>query len=192
MAEDTKIRCEWCMGDDLYEAYHDNDWGVPLHDDRLLFEAIILDGAQAGLSWITILRRRENYRAAFDNFDIATVAAYDEDKIAALLQDAGIIRNKAKVRSAVTNAQAALKIQAEFGSLDKYMWSFVGGKPMVNAFKTMSEIPTESEESRAMSKDLKKRGFKFVGPTICYALMQAVGMFNDHTVDCYRYGEVEL
>jgi DNA-3-methyladenine glycosylase I len=190
MAEDTKIRCEWCMGDDLYEAYHDNDWGMPLHDDRLLFEAIILDGAQAGLSWITILRRRENYRAAFDNFVIATVAAYDEDKIAALLQDAGIIRNKAKVRSAVTNAQATLKIQAEFGSLDKYMWSFVGGKPIVNAFKTMSEIPTESEESRAMSKDLKKRGFKFVGPTICYALMQAVGMFNDHTVDCYRYGEV--
>ena len=181
------IRCAWSVGDPLYEAYHDEEWGVPVHDDRLLFESIILDGAQAGLSWITILRKRENYRKVFDNFDVATVAGFSEDKIVELLQNAGIIRNKAKIRSAVTNAQAALRIQEEFGSMDTYLWSFVGGTSVINRWKTMAEIPTESKESMAMSADLKKRGFKFVGPTICYAFMQAVGMVNDHVVDCFRY-----
>lgn len=181
------IRCDWSVGDPLYEAYHDQEWGVPIHEDRLLFESIVLDGAQAGLSWITILRKRENYRKAFDNFDIASVASFDEGDIARLLQNPGIIRNKAKIRSAITNAQAVIRIQDEFGSFDTYMWSFVGGKPIINRWKTLAEIPTETEDSRTMSAELKKRGFKFVGPTICYAFMQAVGMVNDHVVDCFRY-----
>jgi DNA-3-methyladenine glycosylase I len=160
---------------------------VPEHDDRKLFEMLILEGAQAGLSWSTILNKRAAYREAFDGFDPQVVARYDEDKIQELLANPGIVRNKLKVRSAVQNAQAFLEIQAEFGSFDAYIWQFVGGKPKVNAWKVMSEIPAETEESRAMSKALKKRSFNFVGPTICYAFMQAVGMVNDHVVDCYRY-----
>jgi DNA-3-methyladenine glycosylase I len=183
-------RCAWPGEDPLYLQHHDEEWGVPVHDDRRLFEMLILEGAQAGLSWITILKRRENYRRAFDNFDPKVVAAYDEAKIQALLQDEGIIRNKLKVRGAVKNAQAFLDIQKEFGSFDNYIWGFVGGKPKVNRFRSLGEIPAQTPESEAMSKDLKKRGFTFVGPTICYAFMQAVGMVNDHTIDCFRYQEL--
>jgi len=170
--------------------YHDEEWGVPVHDDVRLFEMLVLEGAQAGLSWITVLRRREGYRKAFDGFDPGKVAGYDEKRIEELLQDEGIIRNRRKVESAVRNARAFLEVQEEFGSFDAYIWSFVGGKQKKNAWKTMKEIPAETGESKAMSRDLKKRGFNFVGPTICYAFMQAVGMVNDHTVDCYRYQEV--
>ncbi|MCP4152499.1 MAG: DNA-3-methyladenine glycosylase I [bacterium] len=185
-------RCQWAPQDKpLYVKYHDEEWGVPLHDDHRLFEAIILDGAQAGLSWWTILNRRENYRKAYDNFDPVKIAAYDENKIQELLQNKGIIRNKLKIRSSVTNAQACLKIIEEFGSLDKYLWGFVNGETIVNRWKSMKELPISSKESDAMSKDLKKRGFKFVGTTILYAFMQATGMFNDHTVDCFRYKEVD-
>ncbi len=187
----TLTRCAWGIGSDpLYTAYHDQEWGVPVHDDRRLFEFLVLEGAQAGLSWATILRRREGYRAAFDNFDVATVAAYDEARIAALLADPRIIRNRRKVESAVNNARAFLRVQAEFGSFDAYMWRFVGGQPKINAWRTLSEIPAETDESRAMSRDLKARGFSFVGPTICYAHMQAVGMVNDHTTDCFRYAQL--
>jgi DNA-3-methyladenine glycosylase I len=182
-------RCKWCMGDPLYEAYHDEEWGVPIRDDQRLFEHLVLDGAQAGLSWITILRRRENYRRAFDDFDITKVAVYDEHKINELLQDSGIIRNRQKIRSAINNAKMTLQIQEEFGSLAAYLWVFVDGKPIVNTWETDSEIPAETERSRAMSKDLKKRGFSFVGPVICYAIMQAVGMVNDHVITCFRYKE---
>jgi DNA-3-methyladenine glycosylase I len=186
------VRCAWSVGDPLYEAYHDKEWGVPVHDDRRLFESLVLDGAQAGLSWITILRKREDYRKAFDSFDIATVASYGTDKIHELRQNPGIVRNRAKIQSAVTNAQAAMRVQEEFNSLDAYLWSFVGGVPIINRWTTMADIPTESKESRTMSADLKKRGFKFVGPTICYAFMQAVGMVNDHVVDCFRYQQCML
>ncbi len=186
----TITRCAWAGTDPLYVAYHDTEWGVPVHDDRLLFEFLVLEGAQAGLSWSTILRKRENYRAAFDNFEPAIVAGYDEAKIAALLADPGIVRNRLKIRSAVTNAQAFLKVQAEFGSFDAYIWQFVGGQPKINILHTMAEIPAETEESRVMSKDLIRRGFRFVGPTICYAHMQATGMVNDHTTDCFRYREL--
>ncbi len=182
-----KPRCEWAGSDPLYIAYHDEEWGVPVHDDRDLFEFLILEGAQAGLSWITILKRREGYRAAFDNFDVEKVAAYDEDKIAALLQDERIIRNKLKVRAAVKNAQAYILVQQQFGSFDNYIWGFVCGQPKVNCFKTLDDVPAYTPESEAMSKDLKKRGFTFVGPTICYAFMQACGMVNDHTADCFKY-----
>jgi DNA-3-methyladenine glycosylase I len=184
------VRCEWAGTDPLYMAYHDEEWGVPVHDDRLLFEFLVLEGAQAGLSWITILRKRENYRRAFEGFDPQVVAGYDEGKVEALLGDAGIIRNRLKVRSAVQNAQAFLRVQEEFGSFDAYIWQFVGGSPVKNAWRKMSEIPAQTEESRAMSKDLVRRGFRFVGPTICYAHMQATGMVNDHTVDCFRYEQV--
>jgi DNA-3-methyladenine glycosylase I len=188
---DDKIRCGWVPTDKpLYIKYHDEEWGVPLHDDQKLFEAIILDGAQAGLSWYTILQRREFYRKAYDNFHIETVAAYSQEKIQQLLQDPGIIRNRLKVAASVSNAQACLKIREEFGSLDSYLWQFVGGNPKVNHWKSLKEVPATSPESDAMSKDLKKRGFKFVGSTICYAFMQACGMVNDHTVDCFRYHEV--
>ena len=180
-------RCEWAGSDELYNDYHDNDWGVPVHDDRKLFEMLILEGAQAGLSWRTILTKRENYLKAFENFVPAIVAAYDEIKVQELLNNPGIVRNKLKVRSAVSNAQAFLEVQEEFGGFDKYIWGFVGHKPIINAWKDMREIPAKTSESEVMSKDLKKRGFKFVGPTICYAFMQAVGMVNDHTVDCFRY-----
>ncbi len=183
-------RCGWAGDEPLYLDYHDNQWGVPLHDDQALFEMLILEGAQAGLSWRTILTKRENYRAAFDQFDPIKVAAYDEKKIQELLNNPGIVRNKLKVRAAVTNAQAFLKVQNEFGSFDEYIWGFVNHKPILNQWKTLREIPDKTPEAEAMSKDLKQRGFKFVGPTICYAFIQAVGMVNDHTVDCFRYQQL--
>lgn len=183
-------RCSWPGADEIYIDYHDKEWGVPVHDDRKHFEFIILDGAQAGLSWITILKKRKNYREAFDNFDPEKVAKYDEKKIKELMQNKGIVRNKGKIEAAVYNAKAFLEIQREFGSFDKYIWQFVGGKTIKNSWKSEAEIPTKTPESEAMSKDLKKRGFKFVGPTICYAYMQAAGMVNDHIVDCFRYNEV--
>lgn len=183
-------RCEWSEGDPLYIEYHDTEWGLPLHDDQKLFEMLILEGAQAGLSWITVLKKRPAYREAFDHFDAKKVARYDETRIAELLDNPGIIRNKLKVNSAVSNAQAFLKVQQEFGSFDAYIWQFVGGEPIVNRWTSMAEIPAETPESHAMSTDLKARGFKFVGPTICYAHMQATGMVNDHVVDCFRYEEI--
>jgi DNA-3-methyladenine glycosylase I len=185
----AKKRCQWAGNDLLYVNYHDEEWGVPVHDDRTLFEFLILEGAQAGLSWITILRKREAYRKAFSGFDPAKVAPYRKDRIERLLKDPGIVRNRLKVESAVSNAKAFLKVRKEFGTFDAYLWQFTGGKPIQNRFKTMREIPAHTAESDAMSKDLKKRGFKFVGSTICYAHMQAVGMVNDHTVDCFRYRE---
>ncbi len=178
------IRCGWSLGSDVMMAYHDQEWGVPVHDDRLLFEFLVLEGAQAGLNWLTILKKREGYRRAFDNFDVQKVAAYGDEKIAALLQDPGIIRNRLKIQAAVTNARAFLRVQDEFGSFDRYIWSFTGGQTIVNHWHSMSEIPATSPESDAMSKDLIRRGFKFVGSTICYAHMQATGMVNDHIVTC--------
>jgi DNA-3-methyladenine glycosylase I len=179
-------RCAWAKGD-LYIAYHDTEWGVPVHEDRRLFEFLILEGAQAGLSWITILKKRENYRRAFDNFNAEKIAAYKAAKIKQLLADEGIVRNRLKVESAVLNAKAFLKVQAEFGTFDRYIWGFVGGKSVRNRWRTTKEVPARTELSDAMSQDLLKRGFKFVGSTICYAFMQAVGMVNDHTVDCFRH-----
>ena len=179
-------RCEWCGDDPLYVAYHDNEWGIPCHDDGKLFEMLLLEGAQAGLSWITILRKRENYRLAFDQFDPAKIATYDEAKVAELLLNPGIVRNKLKIKAAIKNAQEVLTIQAEVGSFAEYIWQFVGGQPRQNAWHALAEIPAQTAEAQAMSKDLKKRGFKFVGPTICYAFMQATGMVNDHVVDCFR------
>lgn len=180
-------RCEWCGTDPLYVAYHDNEWGVPVHDDRKLFEFLVLEGAQAGLSWITVLRKRENYRKALDDFDPEKIASYDERKLAELMADSGIIRNRRKLEAAVTNARAFLRVQKEFGSFDAYVWRFVGDRPIRNAWTSTKEIPAASPESHAMSRDLLKRGFKFVGPTICYAFMQATGMVNDHIVTCFRY-----
>ncbi|MEK7530047.1 MAG: DNA-3-methyladenine glycosylase I, partial [Patescibacteria group bacterium] len=171
-------------------AYHDTEWGVPVHDDRTLFEFLVLEGAQAGLSWSTILKKRENYRAAYDNFDAAKIARYDARRKQKLLQNEGIVRNRAKVEASVLNARAFLAVQKEFGSFDAYIWQFVGNKPKVNACKSLREVPMHTLESDAISKDLKKRGFKFVGTTICYAFMQAMGMVNDHTVDCFRYKQV--
>ena len=185
-----KQRCTWAGSDLLYQRYHDTEWGVPLHDDRALFEFLILEGAQAGLSWITILRKRENYRAAFDGFDATRIAAYDADKMASLLQDAGIVRNRLKVAAAVINAQKFLEVQDEFGSFASFMWRFVDGKPKQNSRRSLSDIPASTPESDAMSKELKRRGFKFVGSTICYAHMQATGMVNDHTTDCFRHKEL--
>lgn len=179
-------RCEWCGNDPLYIAYHDHEWGIPVHDDPKLFEMLILEGAQAGLSWITILRKRDSYRAAFDGFDPLKVAAYDEAKVAALLVNPGIVRNRLKINAAIQNAQAFLAVQAEFGSFDTYIWQFVGGRPLVNHWTRLADIPAQTPEAEAMSKDLKKRGFKFVGPTICYAFMQATGLVNDHVVNCFR------
>ncbi len=183
-------RCGWTNNNPFHIEYHDKEWGVPLHDDQKLFEFLILDAFQAGLSWLTILKKRDNFRKAFDNFDALKIANYDEVKIRELLNNSGIIRNKLKIHAAVTNAQAFLKIQKEFGSFDKYIWQFTGNKTLVNNYKNWEEIPARTKESDAMSKDLKKRGFKFVGSTICYAFMQAAGMVNDHTVDCFRYKEV--
>ena len=183
-------RCEWADSDALYVEYHDNEWGVPEHDDRRLFEFLVLEGAQAGLSWITTLRKRQSYSAAFDGFDMRKIAAYDDSAVARLLSNEGIVRNRLKVSSTVSNARAALAVQEEFGSLASYLWSFVGGRPKLNSWTTLAEIPASTAESEAMSKDLRKRGFRFVGPTICYALMQAVGMVNDHVVACYRYDEL--
>lgn len=180
-------RCAWAGGDPLYVDYHDREWGVPVHDDRRLFEFLILEGAQAGLSWLTILRRREAYRQAFAGFQPELVARFDAAKIAALLANPGIIRNRLKVESAVSNARALLKVQEEFGSFAAYQWSFVQGAPLQNARPDLASIPATSPEAEALSRDLKKRGFSFVGPTICYAHMQAVGMVNDHTVDCFRW-----
>jgi DNA-3-methyladenine glycosylase I len=183
-------RCTWCGDDPLYRDYHDREWGVPLHDDRALFEFLILEGAQAGLSWITILRKRENYRAAFDGFDAARVARYDANKIESLLQNPGIVRNRLKVSAAVTNAQTFLEVQGEFGSFDAFLWRFVDGKPKQNTWHRPAEIPASTPESDAMSKELKRRGFKFAGSTICYAHMQATGMVNDHVMDCFRHKEL--
>jgi DNA-3-methyladenine glycosylase I len=180
-------RCAWAGTDPLYIQYHDEEWGVPLHDDRRLFEMLILEGAQAGLSWITILRKREAYRKAFDRFDPATVASYDARRIRALLSNPGIVRNRLKVESTVRNARACLDVQGERGSFDEYLWSFVDGRPLRNSWRTMKDVPVRTPESDAMSRDLKKRGFTFVGSTICYAFMQATGMVNDHLVDCFKY-----
>jgi DNA-3-methyladenine glycosylase I len=185
-------RCGWATSDPLYIAYHDQEWGLPLHDDRRLFEMLVLEGAQAGLSWITILRKRANYRAAFDGFDPEKVAGYDERKVAELLADAGIVRNRQKIAAAIQNAAGFLAVREAFGSFDAYLWRFVDGKPKRNAWRSLAEIPAKTPESEAMSKDLLKRGFRFVGPTICYAFMQAVGMVNDHTVDCFRYEAVQV
>ena len=184
-------RCPWPGSDELMVAYHDTEWGMPVHDDRKLFEFLVLDAFQAGLSWSTILKKRENFRRAFDNFDHVKIAGYKQAKINKLLGNVGIIRNKLKINATVTNAIAFQKVQKEFGSFDKYIWSFVGGKPRVNKWKTVKQIPPRTAESDAMSQDLIKRGFKFVGSTICYAFMQAAGMINDHVVDCFRYKELK-
>lgn len=185
-----KIRCAWCGTDPLYAAYHDAEWGTPCHDDRHLFEMLTLEGAQAGLSWLTILRKRENYRRAFDAFAVEKVAAYDETDIRRLLADPGIVRNRLKVESAIRNARAVLAIREEFGSLDTFLWRFVDGIPIQNCWRTLTEVPARTVHSDALSKELQRRGCNFVGSTICYAFMQAVGMVNDHTTDCYRYAEL--
>ena len=186
----TIKRCSWAGSNPRYVRYHDKEWGVPVHDDRILFEFLILEGAQAGLSWSTILNKRDRYREAFDRFDPQAIAAYDAAKIESLLQDPGIVRNRRKVEATITNARAFLTVKQEFGTFNRYIWGFVGGLAIQNARVSIEEIPSESPESVAMSKALKKRGFKFVGPTICYAFMQAVGMVNDHTIDCFRYRQL--
>jgi DNA-3-methyladenine glycosylase I len=188
MPHESLARCAWAGDDPLYCRYHDREWGVPVHDDRVLFEFLLLEGAQAGLSWITILRKREHYRRAFDGFDPQAVARYGPARLRALLADPGIVRNRRKIAAAVANAKAALAVAEEFGSLDAYLWGFVDGRPIVNAWPSAAEVPARTAESDALSRDLRRRGFSFVGPTICYAFMQAVGMVNDHTVDCFRHG----
>ncbi len=187
---DAPTRCAWPGDDALMREYHDREWGVPLHDERKLFEFLVLEGAQAGLSWLTVLRRREGYRAAFDGFDFELVARYGEAEVERLLGDTGIIRNRAKVRSAIRNAQAFIAVRKQHGSFDRFVWQFVDGEARRNAFTSMEQIPAETDQSRAMSKELKRLGFNFVGPTICYAHMQATGMVNDHVVSCFRYDEV--
>jgi DNA-3-methyladenine glycosylase I len=187
---DDRPRCFWVSAEPLYIAYHDEEWGVPVHDERKLFEMLILEGAQAGLSWITVLRRRESYRRAFDGFDAEKIAAYGPEKIASLMLDEGIIRNRAKIEATIANARAFLRLRDEPGGFSGFLWSFVGGAPLQNRFKERSDVPAETAESKAMSKELRKRGFTFVGPTICYAFMQAVGMVNDHQVGCFRYHEL--
>ncbi|MGB0955293.1 MAG: DNA-3-methyladenine glycosylase I [Panacagrimonas sp.] len=186
----TENRCPWCLGSDAYIEYHDTEWGTPQHDDRVLFEFLILEGAQAGLSWATILAKRDNYRKAFANFDPAKVARFTEKKLARLLEDPGIVRNRLKVYSAKTNAQAFLKVQEEFGSFDAYLWSFTNGQPIVNRFETLKQVPAKTPLSDQISKDLKKRGFKFVGSTIIYAYLQAVGVVNDHLLSCPRHSQI--
>jgi len=183
-------RCVWAGSSDLYVAYHDKEWGIPEFDDHKLFEMLILEGAQAGLSWITVLKKRENYRNLLDGFDVQKIISYDDIKVQELLNNEGIIRNRLKIASVITNARAFIEIQSEFGSFNKYIWSFVHGKPKINECKSLGDLPANTPESDVMSKDLKKRGFKFVGTTICYAFMQAVGMVNDHTMDCFRYREI--
>lgn len=183
-------RCEWAVQDPLSQVYHDEEWGIPVFDDRMLFEFLILEGCQAGLSWITILRKRENYRKAFDNFDANKMARYNQGKIDKLLADPGIVRNRLKINAAVQNARSFLDIQKKYGSFREYIWQFCGGKPIINSWKSLKELPAKTSESDAMSRDLKKHGFTFVGSTICYAFMQAVGMVNDHVVDCFRYQEI--
>jgi DNA-3-methyladenine glycosylase I len=186
-----KTRCEWAKGNELYLTYHDTEWGVPVHDDQQLFEFLILEGAQAGLSWATILNKRRGYRLAYGNFDPQKVARYGDRKIEQLRRNPAIVRNKIKILASIENAKAFLEVQTEFGSFDAYIWRFVGGKPKQNAWRSASKIPANTKESELMSRDLKKRGFKFVGSTICYAFMQAVGMVNDHLVKCYRYDELK-
>lgn len=186
----NKNRCGWCIGNPLYEAYHDKEWGVPVYDDDTLFEFLILETFQAGLSWITVLKKRDNFRKAFDNFDYKKIATYNSSKVEELLQDAGIIRNKLKVNATISNAQAFMKIQDEFGSFSKYIWDFIDGKPIKNNVEKYKDAPANTALSDAISKDLKKRGFKFVGSTVIYAQMQATGMVNDHEVSCFRYHEV--
>lgn len=183
-------RCSWTGSDPLMVEYHDTEWGVPLHDDRMLLEYLILDGAQAGLSWSTILKKREGYRRVFDDFDPLLIAAYDEAKVASLLQDASIVRNRQKIRSAIANAQAFLRLQSEFGSFDHYLWSLLGPHPQQNTWRLDSEIPAQTPQAELLSKELKSQGFSFVGPTICYAFMQAAGLVNDHLVNCFRYDQV--
>lgn len=183
-------RCEWAEKSDIERIYHDREWGVPVHDDRLLFEFLVLEGAQAGLSWLTILKKRDNYRKAFDNFDAAKIASYSDENIRTLLSDPGIVRNRLKVNAAVTNARRFIAVQQEFGTFDSYIWQFVNGQPTLNSWESASDVPTSTVQSDSMSKDLKKRGFTFVGTTICYAFMQAVGMVNDHNVNCFRYHSV--
>jgi len=186
-----KQRCAWANGDPLYEEYHDKEWGVPLYDDDKLYEFLVLEGMQAGLSWLMVLKKRENFRKAFDNFDARKVAKYNQKKIDKLMLDAGIIRNKQKILAAIANAQVFLEVQKEYGSFSDYMWGFMGNKPLVNKWKEMGQLPAKTELAEIISKDLKKRGFKFVGPTIIYAHMQATGMVNDHVVSCFRYKEVQ-
>ncbi|MFZ5564547.1 MAG: DNA-3-methyladenine glycosylase I [Thermodesulfobacteriota bacterium] len=186
-----KKRCDWAGTDPDYIRYHDTEWGVPVHDDKKLFELLVLEGAQAGLNWLTILRKRPAYRAAFDGFDPERVARYDSRKIERLMADPGIVRNRLKITAAVTNAKAFLKVRETFGSFDAYIWSFVNGRPVVNAWKTTKQLPARTAVSEAMSRDLKKRGFAFIGPVICYAFMQSAGLVNDHLVDCFRYHEVQ-
>ena len=187
MTKTNLIRCAWVGDDPLYVAYHDREWGVPVHDDRTLFEFLILEGAQAGLSWITILKKRENYRRALDGFDVLKIACYDTAKIRALLADPGIVRNRLKIAATIQNAKSFLDVQKEFGSFDAYIWKFIGGKPILSDWQTNADAPAKTPQSDLMSKDLAKRGFKFVGSTICYAYMQAVGMVNDHSADCFRH-----
>lgn len=187
MSADSLRRCSWAQGSELERDYHDNEWGVPVHDDRRLFEFITLEGAQAGLSWSTVLKKRENYRALFDQFDVEKIARYNKRKINQLLKNPGIIRNRLKVNATVTNARSFISIQDEFGSFDAFVWRFTDGKPIRNRWKTVQQVPARTELSDSLSKELRKRGFSFVGSTICYAFMQATGMVNDHTVDCYRY-----
>lgn len=190
MAEVGRKRCGWGTGNPWIGEYHDKEWGVPVHDDKKLYEFLLLEGAQAGLNWTTILKKRENYRKAFADFDPAKVAKFTDRDVNRLLADEGIIRNRLKINAAITNARKLLEVQREFGSFEKYIWQFVGGKPIQNGFKSREEVPATAKESDAMSKDLRKRGFRFVGSTICYSFMQAVGMVNDHMVDCFRYDEV--
>ncbi len=185
-----KTRCEWCGSDPLYLGYHDDEWGVPIHDDRRLFEFLVLEGAQAGLSWLTILKKRDNYRMAFHGFDFDRIARYSQRDIERLLSDPGIVRNRLKIESVIKNAQGVLNIREESGSLDAFLWRYVDGVPVQNAWKRMAELPAQTKASAEMSRDLKRRGFNFVGPTVCYAFMQAVGMVNDHARDCFRYKEV--
>ncbi len=186
----SPTRCEWVGDNELEREYHDLEWGVPVHDDRTLFEFLTLEGAQAGLSWSTILNKRENYRRLFENFDVAKVASFDRDRIEDLLQDRGIVRNRLKVESTVANAQAFIEVQREFGSFDQWLWRFVDGKPIQNRWRSLAELPATTETSNRLSRELKKRGFRFVGPTICYAFMQAVGMVNDHQINCFRWREL--
>ena len=183
-------RCSWANYNDDMKEYHDKEWGTPVHDDQLLFEFLVLEGAQAGLSWNTILHKRKNFRKAFDKFDYNKIVKYNEQKVEDLLNNKGIIRNRLKIEAVIANASAYIEVQKEFDTFDKYIWQFVNNKPRINKFKTLEELPAKTEQSEQMSKDLKKRGFKFIGPTICYAFMQAVGMVNDHVQDCFRYEEI--
>ena len=190
MRPKTKKRCPWCLSDPLYVAYHDREWGVPVHDDRRWFEFLVLEGAQAGLNWLLVLKKRENYRKAYEGFDFNKVARYDEKKVAELLSDPGLIRNRAKIAASITNARAFLMVREEFGTFDRFIWEFTGGRPLHNRWKADSQIPAHTKLSDALSDDLRRRGFKFVGPTIIYAHMQATGMVNDHLVGCFRHKEI--